>query len=447
MIGRDTRERVMRLLGVAGLHVAPGDDVELTDFDLGEFEAQGLSLLTYVNTPRYCAKELVLLPGQTCPQHRHPPAAGEPGKEETFRCRAGSVRLYVDGPPVADPACRPPAGSEQWYTVWHEIALTPGEQYTIPPDTWHWFQAGDEGAVVAEFSSTSRDELDVFIDPRVRRIASEPWTTGAESSVDGAAAGDGDGDGDPVLVADQLRKTYGRTHALDGVSLGLHTGEIVALVGDNGAGKSTLVKILAGVAAADGGAIQFEGRRRRFATPLDARLAGVETVHQDLALCDNLTVYQNIFLGRELAHGHGAARLLAKRRMREASRHIMADRLGVARFPVERRTAELSGGQRQLVSLARADAWDARVLLLDEPTAALSADATRRVIDVIRRLRSRGVAILLISHDIPQVMEVTDRIVVLRQGRCAGTLRTADTTAQQVLGLMTGALAPVNGGG
>jgi D-lyxose ketol-isomerase len=129
-----------------------------------------LQLLTYVNTDRYCAKELVLFPGQTCPEHRHPPVGGAPGKMETFRCRWGTVRLYVDGPPTAERGARPPAGSEAHYTVFHELVLAPGDQYTIPPDTLHWFQAGAEGAVVSEFSSTSRDELDVFTDPRVMRV-------------------------------------------------------------------------------------------------------------------------------------------------------------------------------------------------------------------------------------------------------------------------------------
>lgn len=144
--------------------------IEVADFGLADLERTGLQLITYVNTDRYCAKELVLFPGQTCPEHRHPPVGGAPGKMETFRCRSGSVMLYVDGPPTAEPRARPPAGSETFYTVFHELVLRPGDQFTIPPDTPHWFQAGDEGAVVSEFSSTSRDELDVFTDPRIVRI-------------------------------------------------------------------------------------------------------------------------------------------------------------------------------------------------------------------------------------------------------------------------------------
>jgi D-lyxose ketol-isomerase len=141
--------------------------IEVTDFGLGRLRETGLQLLVYVNTDRHCAKELVLYPGQTCAEHRHPPFEGTPGKEETFRCRRGLVYLYVEGEPTLHPACRPPPGV---YTVRHEIELRPGGQYTISPDTLHWFQAGPEGAVVSEFSTASRDELDVFSDPAVRRV-------------------------------------------------------------------------------------------------------------------------------------------------------------------------------------------------------------------------------------------------------------------------------------
>ena len=142
--------------------------IEVTDFGLGRLRETGLQLLVYVNTDRHCAKELVLYPRQTCAEHRHPPFEGTPGKEETFRCRRGIVYLYVEGEPTPDPACKPPPGV---YTVGHEIVLHPGEQHTIPSNTLHWFQAGDEGAVVSEFSTASRDELDVFSDPAVRRVA------------------------------------------------------------------------------------------------------------------------------------------------------------------------------------------------------------------------------------------------------------------------------------
>ena len=146
------------------------ESIEVADFGLGDIENTGLELLTYVNTERYCAKEMVLFPHQTCPEHRHPDLSGNSGKQETFRCRYGKVFLYVDGEKTRDPSCRAPKGSERYYSVWHEIVLNPGEQYTIEPNTLHWFQAGDEGAVVSEFSSHSDDESDIFTDRRIKRI-------------------------------------------------------------------------------------------------------------------------------------------------------------------------------------------------------------------------------------------------------------------------------------
>lgn len=145
-------------------------NIEVAEFGLGEIERTGLELVVYINTDRYCAKELVLFPGQTCPEHRHPPVGDDPGKMETFRCRSGQVWLYVEGEPTPKPKATVPEGSEAYYTVFHEIELNPGEQYTIPPNTLHWFQAGEEGAIVSEFSSTSRDEFDYFTDPRIKRI-------------------------------------------------------------------------------------------------------------------------------------------------------------------------------------------------------------------------------------------------------------------------------------
>lgn len=144
--------------------------IETASFGLGQLAVEGLQLVTYINTDRYCAKELVLFPGQTCPEHLHPPVGDDPGKMETFRCRAGKVYLYVEGEPASAPKAKVPQGSEAYYTVFHEIELSPGEQYTIPPGTLHWFQGGDEGAVVSEFSSTSRDEADIFTDPRIVRV-------------------------------------------------------------------------------------------------------------------------------------------------------------------------------------------------------------------------------------------------------------------------------------
>jgi D-lyxose ketol-isomerase len=175
MINRQDLERYQRLaleaLRRAAIVVAPEEAgrIEIADFGLGQFERTGLGVLVYVNTQRCCAKELVMWPRQTCPEHRHPDVGGEPGKEETFRCRSGKVFLYIEGEPAKNPQCKTPSGRENTYSVWREIVLNPGDQYTLPPDMKHWFQAGGEGAVVSEFSTRSRDECDVFTDPEIQR--------------------------------------------------------------------------------------------------------------------------------------------------------------------------------------------------------------------------------------------------------------------------------------
>lgn len=176
---RSAQHKAAAMLAEAGIRITPQErsQIEVADFGLGELEKTGLELVVYINTDRYCAKELVLFPGQTCPQHRHPDLGGQPGKMETFRCRWGEVWLYVPGQPAAHPLATPPPGSEAWFTVWHEVVLKPGEQVTIPADTLHWFQAGAQGAVVSEFSSTSRDESDIFTDPRIQRL---PQVQGGE---------------------------------------------------------------------------------------------------------------------------------------------------------------------------------------------------------------------------------------------------------------------------
>lgn len=161
-----------RLFRRAGLYVTPREKsaIEIADFALNEFTRTGLGVLVYVNTERCCAKELAMWPRQTCPEHLHPRVGRDPGKEETFRCRWGKVYLYVEGRKSRRVHCRPPAGSGAAYTIWHEIELRPGEQYTIHPGTKHWFQAGPQGAVVSEFSTHSTDENDIFTDPRIQRL-------------------------------------------------------------------------------------------------------------------------------------------------------------------------------------------------------------------------------------------------------------------------------------
>jgi D-lyxose ketol-isomerase len=169
---KDAQARAIEYLDEACIVLTAEEkgNIEVADFGLGELERTGLEVVVYVNTERCCAKELVLFPRQTCPEHRHPTEGSVLGKEETFRCRWGTVYLYVPGEPTPKPHCKPPAGREAHYTVWHEIALKPGDQYTLMPNTLHWFQSGDEGAVVSEFSTTSTDERDVFTDPEIKRI-------------------------------------------------------------------------------------------------------------------------------------------------------------------------------------------------------------------------------------------------------------------------------------
>ncbi len=164
-------ERSVALLQRAGIVITPEERgrLEVADFGLGELETTGLEIITYINTERCCAKEIIMFGGQTCPEHLHPTVEGVPGKEETFRCRWGSVYLYVSGEPASPASCRAPKGSEDYYTVLHEVCLKPGEQYTLSPDTPHWFQAGPEGAIVSEFSTRSTDDADVFTDPRINR--------------------------------------------------------------------------------------------------------------------------------------------------------------------------------------------------------------------------------------------------------------------------------------
>ena len=173
MMNSDLRQRAVKLLNHSGTVLQPAEleNMEIAELGLNDFETQGLFLVVYINNERYCAKELVLLPRQTCPQHRHPPTEHGEGKMETFRCRWGKVWLYVEGESSELVQAEVPEKSAEYYTVFYEIELNPGEQYTIAPNTWHWFQGGDDGAVVSEFSSPSHDEHDEFTDPHVQRVA------------------------------------------------------------------------------------------------------------------------------------------------------------------------------------------------------------------------------------------------------------------------------------
>lgn len=174
-VAEQYREKAREMYKKANIVISPeeSENIEIVELGLDDFEKIGLSIITYVNTDYYCAKEMVLMPHQTCPEHTHKPMPeiGYMGKQETFRCRYGKVFLYVAGEPAKAPKCKAPEGYEKVFTVWHEIELNPGEQYTIMPDTLHWFTAGDEGAVISEFSTTSHDEYDIFTDDRINRLA------------------------------------------------------------------------------------------------------------------------------------------------------------------------------------------------------------------------------------------------------------------------------------
>ncbi len=168
----DARLRTIEYMQRAGIVLRDDEkkNIEVADFGLNELTIFGLEILVYVNTQRCCAKELVMFPGQICPQHRHPPYEKCPGKEETFRCRWGQVYLYIPGDPEPAPKARVPDTKKNFFSVWHQIILNPGDQYTLLPDTWHWFQAGPQGAIVSEFSTQSRDDLDIFLDPKIKRV-------------------------------------------------------------------------------------------------------------------------------------------------------------------------------------------------------------------------------------------------------------------------------------
>ncbi|HEY8457194.1 MAG TPA: ATP-binding cassette domain-containing protein [Actinopolymorphaceae bacterium] len=245
----------------------------------------------------------------------------------------------------------------------------------------------------------------------------------------------------PLLEARALTKTYGHVQALRGANFSAYAGEVVALIGDNGAGKSTLVKCLSGTEQPDGGEIRFEDRPVWMETPADAQRLGIEAVYQDLALAADLDPAANLFLGRELRRGGilGWLGVLDTRRMRERSTAAFAE-LGIELPDVSTPVSALSGGQRQSVAVARSVAWASKVVFMDEPTAALGVVQRERVLDVIRRVRDRGIAVVLISHNMPEVLAVSDRVEVLRLGRRVARFKTADASLDDLVAAMTGAL-------
>src|SRR3954467_946558 len=246
---------------------------------------------------------------------------------------------------------------------------------------------------------------------------------------------------EPVLEARGVVKTFGRVQALRGANFTVYPQEVVALVGDNGAGKSTLVKTLVGVHPPDQGEILFEGKRVAINTPHDARDLGIETVFQDLALAAEIDPAANMFLGREVMRGGilGKLGFLDKAQMRRRSDEAFRN-LGVRIQDTSARVANMSGGQRQGIAICRAVTWAKKVVFMDEPTAALGVVQTRNVLEQIRRVREHGLSVVLISHNMPEVFEVADRIEVLRLGTRVARFRRGDVTMEDVVGAMTGAI-------
>ncbi len=247
------------------------------------------------------------------------------------------------------------------------------------------------------------------------------------------------GDG-AILSMKGISKSFGPVQALDGVDFDVHPGEVVALVGDNGAGKSTLIKAVAGIYSIDDGEFFFEGEPVKITGPNDATQLGIATVYQDLALCDNLDVVANLFLGQEtvLAGPGRAAQALDEITMERRS-HELLDQLSVTIPSVRSEVGTLSGGQRQQVAVARSLLGEPKVVILDEPTAALGVPQTKQVLALIKRLRERDLGVIVISHNLANVFEVADRIFVLRLGRKAGIFATQETTEEQIVGAITGA--------
>ncbi len=241
-----------------------------------------------------------------------------------------------------------------------------------------------------------------------------------------------------LLDVDDVSLSFGSVRALVDVSLTLREGEITALVGDNGAGKSTLVRCISGIHKPDAGTITLDGRQVHFRNPEEAREAGIETVHQNLALVEDLTVWQNLFLNRELVHRFGPFAVLDRRSMQRKAQEMVSG-LAVNVPAVRSRVRRLSGGQRQAVAICRAAGFSSKLVIMDEPTAALGVQETAKVEELILRLRDEGHAVLLISHNFAQVMRLSDQVWVMRAGRCVGGRRTADTTGEEIVALITGA--------
>lgn len=241
-----------------------------------------------------------------------------------------------------------------------------------------------------------------------------------------------------LLDAHDLTKSFGGVHALKGVTIQIAAGECVALVGDNGAGKSTLVKTLAGVHSPDSGYLSFDGVPRHFGTPQHAREAGIETVYQDLSLCDDLNAVENMFLGRELCKPRlGLLGRPDRKGMTKRATEMLSE-TGVNIPDLRKQVRSMSGGQRQGLAIAKAASWQSKLIILDEPTAALGVRETAHVEEIIVDLRKRGIAVLIVSHNLRQVFDLVDRIYVLRRGSMVGSRAVANTNSDEIVSMITG---------
>ncbi len=242
----------------------------------------------------------------------------------------------------------------------------------------------------------------------------------------------------PFLHMDGISKHFGAVQALTDVTFEAYLGEVVALVGDNGAGKSTLIKIISGTQVASSGRILVEGKEVTIHTPRDANSLGIETVYQDLALADNLDVVANLFLGRETVPSELPGVALSEAQMEKRSDDVLKT-LHIRIPSVRSAVGSLSGGQRQSIAVGRAVLWGSKLVLLDEPTAALGVAQQREVLDLVRRLKQEGLGVVVISHNLQQVFDVADRLVVMRLGRIAANVRKTDVTPEDIVGYITGA--------
>src|SRR5690606_38426896 len=241
----------------------------------------------------------------------------------------------------------------------------------------------------------------------------------------------------PLLQLESITRRFGAIEALRGISFSIRAGEVVALLGDNGAGKSTLVKIISGGMTPSSGRMLLAGEERRFASPAEAKAAGIETVYQDLSLCTNVDVVANFFMGREITKKVLGIPVLQEREMHDITAQALAD-AGTTIPSLRTRVEHLSGGQRQAIELNRFVHWGGKLVLLDEPFAALGVEQTRRGLEMIKQIAARGIGVVIITHIMTQAFQVADRIVVIRQGVVAGDVKRSETSPDRVIGMITG---------